>query len=111
MALVDRLSRPLPPVDPDLPPVPEPPGGYLSNHAFSAAVYLWGQGIITRAQVVAGLGLRTDDEPQLDQLKTTYNGLTTAKKDAFHGRLEALGILLEGNYITAAFYKTQLGLT
>ena len=109
MALVDRLARPI--TEPDISEPPEPPGGYLSNHAFSAAVYLWGQGIITRAQVVTGLALRTDDEPQLDQLKTTYNALTNAKKDAFHGRLEALGILLEGNYITAAFYKIQLGLT
>ena len=111
MALVDRLSRPLPPVDPDTPPTPDPPGGYLSNHAFSASVYLWGQGIATRVQVVTKLGLLPEDEIQLDQMAAHYASLTTAKKDAFHGKLEALGVLLEGNYITPAFYKTQLGLT
>jgi hypothetical protein len=101
MALVDRLTR----------LQPEPAEGYISNHAFSAGVYLWGQSIITRAQVVNGLGLTPTDEVQLDQMKAHYDGLTNAKKDAFHGKLEALGILLELAYITPAFYKTQLGLS
>lgn len=99
--LIDRLAR----------LSPEPVEGFISNHTFSAAAYLWGQGILTRAQVVAGLGLTTENQIQLDQLKTYYDGLTTAKKDAFHGRLEALGILLEGGHITPAFYRTQLQLT
>ena len=101
MALVDRLWRGDPnPVDPP-----------IANHAFSAGVYLWGQGIVTRAQIVTALGLTVEDQVQFDQMKTHYDGLTTAKKDAFHGKLEALGILLEMGFITKAFYKTQLGLT
>ena len=104
MALVDRLTQPGQ-------TGPDPPGGYIMNHFFSAAVYLWGQGVLTRANVVNGLNLSPDDEVQLDQLKATYDGLTNAKKDAFHGRLEALNTLLEGGYITKAFYKNNLGLT
>jgi hypothetical protein len=100
MALVDRLAR----IE------PEPAEGYIANHAFSAGVYLWGQGIVTRAQIVAALALTPTDEVQFDQMKTHYDGLSTAKKDAFHGKLESLGILLETGYITKAFYKTQLGL-
>ena len=101
MALVDRLSR----------LQPEPIDGFIANHAFSAGVYLWGQGIVTREQIVTALGLTVEDQVQFDQMKTHYDGLTTAKKGDFHGTLEALGILLEMGYITKAFYKTQLGLT
>ena len=100
MALVDRLAR-----------GDEPVNGFISNHAFSAGVYLWGQGVVTRNQIVNALSLSVDDQLQLDQLKTHYDGLTNAKKDAFHGKLEALGILLEMGYITPTFYKNQLGLT
>ena len=101
MALVDRLSR----------LQPEPADGFIANHAFSAGVYLWGQGIVTRAQIVTALGLTVEDQVQFDQMKTHYEGLTTAKKDAFHGKLEALGILLEMGFITPTFYKSKLGLT
>jgi hypothetical protein len=101
MALVDRLSR--------VPP--EPAEGYIANHAFSAGVYLWGQGIVTRAQIVTALGLTVEDQIQFDQMKTHYDGLTATQKGDFHGKLEALGILLEMGYISKAFYKTQLGLT
>ena len=108
MALVDRLSRLPPDESPDPDWVFE---GYISNHAFSAAVYLWGQGIITRAQVVTGLGLSAVDEVQLNQMKAHYDGLNASKKDAFHGKLEALGMLLELGYITKEFYKNKLALT
>jgi hypothetical protein len=104
--LADRLARVTPPdIEGEVFP------GVLSNHAFSAAVYLLAQGIATRAQVVNGLGLTADDQVQLDQMAAHYAGLTNAKKDAFHGKLEALGVLLERGMISKAFYKNQLGLT
>lgn len=101
MALVDRLSR--------VPP--EPADGWLHNHAFSAAIYLWAQGVVTRTQLVTGLGLTATDEVQLDQMKSSYDGLTANQKLAFHGKVESLGVLLEEQLITPAFYKTVLGLT
>lgn len=102
MALIDRLARDDPqPAD----------GKHLSNHAFAAATWFWGKGELTRAQVIAGLGLTADDEAQLDQLATFYQGLTNALKAEFFSRVESAGVLLEQGLISRAKYKTLLGMT
>ncbi len=83
----------------------------MNNHAFSAALWYFAKGSITRADVVAAFDMTTDDEIQLDQISTHYAGLSAADKRAFHSDVEAAGILAEGEYITKAKYKTLLGLT
>jgi hypothetical protein len=83
----------------------------ISNHAFSAAVYFWAKGDLTRAQVITAFGLTATDEVQLDQLQAYYVGLSAEDKQEFHSRLEGAGILAEQGFITQAFYKGLLGLT
>lgn len=97
MALVDRLAT--------------SGADHIAIHRFSAATFLWAQGVLTRAQVVTGLSLTAADEPQLDQLATYYDTLTANGKSAFHGRVESLGVLLEHGDITTAFFKNNLGMT
>jgi len=99
MALIDKLSQGLPNV------------GHIAAHTFSAAIFLWATGVITRAQVIAGLGLEASDEPQLDQLATHYTGLPADEKREFHGKVEALGVLMEVQLVTPAQFKSLLGLT
>lgn len=103
MALIDKIGR-----DEPYPPNGEP---HLSNHAFSAALWFWSKGDLTRAQVIAGAGLTPTDEVQLDQIIAFYNTLSNAEKGQFHNRVESAGILLEGGYITRAKYKSLLGMT
>ena len=83
----------------------------IANHAFSAAVWFWATGRITRQDVIDTFNMTTDDEIQLDQLATYYAGLSDADKRAFHSDVEAAGVLAEVAFITKAQYKTLLGLT
>ncbi len=80
----------------------------ISNHAFSASLYLWGRGKITRAQLVAAFNLTATEELQLNDIKAHFDSLTANEKLAFHGELESLGILLEGQFITQQQYKNLL---
>ena len=100
MPLIDRIFRD----DPD-------DTRNFSNHAFSAAMWFWAKGDLTRAQVIAAFNLTTQDEVQLDQLLVHYQGLSTQEKRAFHSDVEAAGILAEDGLITKAQYKALLGLT
>lgn len=100
MALIDRIFHD----DPD-------PGRYISNHAFSAAVWFWAEGELTRAQVVAAFNMTAADEVQLDELQTFYTSRTADEKLHFHSDLEAAGILAEQGLITKTKYKSLLGLT
>lgn len=95
MALVDRIG----------------PSGDISSHAFSAGIYLVSRGLVTRQQFVTRFGLSPEDETQLDQLVTHYNGLNAENKAAFHGKFESLNILREEEYINLTEYKNLLGLT
>ncbi len=99
MALIDRLDHRL------------QRGVRISNHFFSAAVYFWAKGEITRDQLIVGLSLTPEDEVQLDQLSTFYGGLSASDKREFHSKVEAAGVLLEGGLISQAKYKTLLGMT
>jgi hypothetical protein len=99
MALIDRIDHS---TDRD---------DHISNHAFSAAIYFWAKGDITRAQVIAAFTIAAEEETQLDQLAAYYGTLSVPDKQEFHSRVEAAGILLEGGHITQAKYKSLLGMT
>jgi len=94
MALIDRIFHD----DPD-------PDRHIANHAFSAAIWLWARGEITRAQVVTGLNMTAADEVQLDELQVFYEAQLANEKSAFHSTVEAAGILAENGLITKAFYR------
>lgn len=104
MALIDRIAR-------DAPFPANGHAGHISNHAWSAALYFFAKSDITRNQLTAAFGLDASDDAQLDQLVTFYQGLNAAGKSEFHSRVEAAGILLEGQYISRAKYASLLGLS
>ncbi len=98
MALINRLAH---------------DEGYASiaNHAFSAAVWFWARGEVTRSNVINAFNLDSEDEVQLDQLSTYYQNLPVEEKRMFHSNLEAAGILLEQELIDKSKYKSLLGLS
>lgn len=100
MALIDRIFHD----DPDT-------TRHISNHTWSAALYFWAKGEVTRAQVVTAFNLTTEDEVQLDQLIAFYQGLSTADKQEFHSRVEAAGVLAENGMITKTLYLQFLGMS
>lgn len=83
----------------------------MHNHQFSAALYFWAKGDITRQNVIDAFSLSATDETQLDQLSTFYTGLSTDDKQEFRERLEAAGMLLGSGLITKTKYKSLLGIT
>lgn len=99
MALIDKIA---PDADGDI---------LVSAHEFSAAMVLRGLNEISRQNVIDAFSLEVSDEAQLDELEAYYTGLSSTNKAAFHGRLEACNIALQGGYITKAKYKTMLGMT
>lgn len=99
MALIDRIFHD----DPD-------PDRNIPNHAFSAAVWFWATGKITRAQVIAAFNMTTNDEIQLDMLEAHYMTLTTGEQRSYHSDLEGAGILAEQGFLTKPQYKALLGL-
>ena len=99
MSLIDRIFHD----DPDS-------TRNITNHAFSAALWFWAKGDITRSQVIAAFNMTTDDEVQLDQLQAHYESLSTQNKKSFHSDVEAAGILAESGLITKAVYRSLLGL-
>ena len=102
MALLDRIFRDN--SDPDF-------QGYISNHAFSAAMWFFAKGDITRAQMIAAFNLSATDEIQMDQLIAHYQGMSTQEKRSFHSDLEAAGVLAEQGLLSRNQYKSLLGLT
>jgi len=95
MALIDRVG----------------PGGDISSHSFSAAIYLLVRGIITRNQIISRFEIEQKDEGQLDQLISHYGTLNAENKASFHSKLESLNVLREEEYITLAEWKNLLGIT
>jgi hypothetical protein len=100
MPLIDRVFHD----DPD-------PTRWVANHSFSATLWFWARGEVTRAQVISAFNMTTEDEVQLDELKAHYDGLPTNEKTRFHSDLEAAGVLAETGLITKTLYKSFLGLT
>ena len=101
MPLIDRIFHD----DPD------PVRNSFANHAFSAAVWLWARGEITRADVVSSFDMTAEDEVQLDQLQAFYVAQSNLEKRTFHSTLEAAGILAEEGLITKTFYLGLFTLT
>jgi len=97
MALIDRLK-------------PDADDDKISSHVFSAVVYLWNRGKITRAEVISKLGLLTADEVQLDALDSTYQALPPPHQIAHHGLIESCVIALEEGMITPQEMETILGM-
>lgn len=83
----------------------------LAAHFFSAGVFFFALGEITRQQLIDGLGLEASDEPQLDQLATYYAGLSVGDKREFFGRVESSCILLQSDFITKIKFKAMLGMS
>lgn len=100
MALIDRIFHD----DPDS-------TRNIANHAFSAAIWFWATGKITRAQVIAAFSMTTDDEVQLDMLEAHYISLSVDERRSFHSDVEAAGVLAESGLITKPQYGALLGLT
>jgi hypothetical protein len=98
MALIDRLAH---------------DAGVVSihNHRFSAAVWFWSKGDVTRQNVIDAFGLDSTDQVQLDLLRDHYLSLSAEEKLSYHSDLEAAGILLESGLITKIKYASLLGLT
>jgi len=97
MALIDRIFH-------------DDPATSISNHAFSAALWFFAQGQVTRSQVVTAFNMDAIDEVQLDELITYYQALSNQDKRKFHSDIEAAGILAESGLITKALYKSFLGM-
>jgi len=82
----------------------------IAAHDFSSVIYLFGDNIITRKQVINIFGLEIADETQLDQLSNYYDTMHEGEKLAFHCKIEAMTIALQRGFITESQYKTGLGL-
>lgn len=84
----------------------------LSAHEFSAALFLYGVGELTKAQIEGSIQppFGAADQTQFDAVITYINGLTANQKLAFHGRIEACNVLLQSGKITKAKYKSMLGI-
>lgn len=98
MALTDRLG-------------PNQGVEHIAVHTWSAAMGAFAMGELTRTQIVEYFAISVEDQVQLDQLIAFYQGLTTAEKAKFHGRLEIAGNLFEVGAIGLAKYKSILGMT
>lgn len=84
--------------------------GGISSHEFSAAVFFWTVGEVTRAEVIAAFEVTLTQETQLDALQTYYGTLSATDKLMFRDRLESALILLEGGKINQTKFKSLLGL-
>ena len=73
-------------------------------------MFLWAAGKITRTQIIDAFNIIAADEAQLDALKTHYATLSANEKSAYHGLIEAAGILFESGFLTKAQFKTIIGL-
>lgn len=87
----------------------------IPSHDFSAAMNLWGQGDLTREEIVAMFDLVARDDDQLDQLRANFDanfdGLGATAKLAYHGQIESWLILLESGRVPLSRFKSKLGLT
>jgi len=99
MALIDRLAR-----DPNI-PTDKRIGGH-----FETIILLYLLGRATRTQAINGLNLETEDEVQLDALKTHFDGLNNADKTQFGIIFSGVINILTAGIITKAQAKTLLGL-
>ena len=102
MALQDRLHQPG--LTEDIDAIPA--------HQFSAAMFLWADGTITRANVISEFNITVAEETQLDQLKASYDAKASGLlKLAYILRIEKVLMLFEKGNINLTQMKTMLELT
>lgn len=97
MALIDKLGR-------------DANGQIvIAAHEWSAGLALYALGIANRSKIIVEFNLETSDEPQLDIILGTIDGLSADGKEKYHGRIEALNIFLEKGSITKVQYQGLVG--
>lgn len=76
-------------------------------HQLAAALQLWAEGLITRAQALQGASVPADAHDDVDALATVYQGKTNdVAKLAYLNRLERCAIVLQDDLITPAQFET-----
>lgn len=83
----------------------------IASHLFSAVMFLYLTGRVSRNIVVNRLNLNAEDQIELDAIKIYYDGLTNLEKASFHGLIESLNILRSDNLINTQQYNNFLGLS
>lgn len=84
--------------------------GDIPIHEFSAAIFLWANGDITRQNIIDLWSLSVDDVTGLDALKVKIDAESTvaAKSNWIH-KLESAGLFYANGVITATKYKSIMG--
>lgn len=96
MALIDRFGP--------------SPDDRFSTHAFSAMIYLWKRGEITRNKVVNEFGLNGAEQNQLDDIGIHYDYLNSEAQATYRGLVEGALIAYEAGHITKAKVRNILGM-
>lgn len=78
-------------------------------HPFASALREWTRGAVTKTQVVNAFSLSSEDQIELDAIKTKYDGLNTNQKAEFVVKLHDVMILSEAGLYDKAKAKTELG--
>lgn len=81
------------------------------SHQFSHACLRWALGKWTRVDIISKFNLQPNDEIQLDELKTHYQGLANNQKFLFVQLFEGDLELYEVGLISEQEVKDDLGLT
>lgn len=84
--------------------------GEINQDVFSAGLWFWAKGDITRQNVIDGLGLDVSDEVQLDLLAANYLARSTEDRQIFFSDLEAAILLARNALITKSKFLDLLGL-
>jgi hypothetical protein len=88
-------------------------GPKLSSHQFQAAMAEWADGAVgfSRATIISGFNLTTDDETELDALKAIYDSAnTSAKKQRLLKAFDNILMLAEDSD-DSGFYTTKAAIT
>ena len=84
MALLDRISGNQPATEKK-----------IAVHQFQAAINLWQQGLLTRANIISGFNIASGEESDLDFLKTKY--VAALNKPEYMKGLDSVFMLAEQN--------------
>lgn len=101
MAFLDRIFR-----DNENPDVTR-----LSVHDLAAGMQLVVLGDITVSQFKNAMGLTVDDDQQLDELRTHYQGLSVDDKKEFFARFTAWTVLAASGRLTRTQLANKFGMT
>lgn len=74
---------------------------HIAVHFFFAAIDLWADGDLTRAEVIAAFSLVGDEVTQLDAIKVQYDAAGgAAAKGRYVSKVHSVYLLAEGGFIT-----------